>query len=301
MSAKTGQFDMLSAPRQKAISYQVLPSDAVFGLTDFEETLSQPVPICAVMGDSNCALFGQGCHKKGQVKATYGTGSSIMMNIGNEVLESKHGLVTSVAWSLGGQVDYVLEGNVNHSGSVITWMKDQAHWIDGPEETEKLAREANPADKTVLIPAFSGVGAPYWHSNAHALIAGMCLSTGKPELVKAGLESIAYQITDILRAMQVDSGLIMQELRVDGGATENKYLMQFQSDLANVPVRIAFAEQLSGIGACYAAGIAGGVWKRETLFTEYTGKEFLPAANDAWRAAKLQAWEKAVQASAFIS
>jgi glycerol kinase len=276
---------------------KVLPSDAYFGDTDFGGVLPKEIPIRAAMGDSNCSLFGQGCHHQGQVKATYGTGSSIMMNIGGNPLTSRHGLVTSVAWSIGGQVNYVLEGNVNHSGSVITWMKEKAEWIELASETSELAITANPMDETIVVPAFTGLGAPYWSDNAHALITGISLSTGRAELVKAGLESIAYQITDVLSAMQEDTGIPFQELLVDGGATSNDYLMCFQSNLANVPVQVAFVAELSGIGAAYAAGIAAGLWKRETLFTKKISKEYLPTVPEAWRKCRLRRWTEAVKLS----
>ena len=276
---------------------EVMPSDSRFGETDFEGALPKPVPIHAVMGDSNCALFGQGCHEKGTVKATYGTGSSIMMNVGHNPLESRHGLATSVAWGMDGHVDYVLEGNVNHSGSVVTWMKEKAGWIGSPQETSALAEKANLEDETILVPAFTGLGAPYWQSDARAIIVGLSLSTGRAELVKAGLESIAYQITDVLAAMREDADLAVRELRVDGGATGNEYLMRFQSNLADVPVRAAFAAELSGIGAAYAAGIAVGVWKRETLFTGRAGREYLPTASKPWRERRLKRWAEAVTLS----
>lgn len=276
---------------------KVMPSDAYFGETDFEGILPKPIPIRAVMGDSNCALFGQGCLHKGQVKSTYGTGSSIMMNIGRKALFSQHGLVTSIAWNLDGRVNYVLEGNVNHSGSIVTWMKDKAEWIQCASETSDLAKTASPLDETIIVPAFTGLGAPYWKDNACALITGISLATGRAELVKAGLESIAYQITDVLSAMQEDTGYPIKELRVDGGATRDEYLMRFQSNYANVPVRVAFAAELSGIGVAYAAGIAAGVWSRETLFTNHAKREYLPTETESWRKNKQLKWSRAVRLS----
>ncbi len=276
---------------------EVCPSDALFGKTDFEGFFVAPVPVHAVMGDSNCALFGQGCREAGQVKATYGTGSSVMMNTGPAARQSTKGLATSIAWGMNGEIAYVLEGNVNHSGSVITWLKDRAGLIEDPGETQRLAESANQDDQTVLVPAFTGLGAPHWDSGAKALIAGMSFSTGKAELVKAGLESIAYQIEDVLGAMQGDTGIPVTELRVDGGATKNGYLMQFQSDLSGVPVRRALAGELSGIGAAYAAGLAQGLYSEETLSVGIESRLYAPRRDETWRAGKKRLWRDAIRLS----
>ena len=184
-----------------------------------EGLFSEPVPICGVLGDSHAALFGQGCLKPGMIKATYGTGSSLMMNIGDKPIKSSHGVVTSLAWGRGGKVDYVLEGNLNYTGAVITWLKDDLKLISSAKETEGLAGEANPADRTYLVPAFTGLGAPYWDEKATASISGITRTTGKAEVVKAALDCIAYQITDLVRAMEQDTGMRIEELRVDGGPT----------------------------------------------------------------------------------
>lgn len=205
---------------------EITPSDGEYGLTDFEGFLERPIPIRAVMGDSHGALFGQGCHRPGMLKATYGTGSSVMMNIGQKPILSEK-VVSSVGWFAEGKVQYVLEGNINYTGAVITWLKEELGLISSPEETEKLAGKANPEDKTYLVPAFSGLSAPYWDSNARAIISGMSRTTGKAEIVKAALESIAYQIADVVQAMESVSQIKIAELRVDGGPTRNTYLMQF--------------------------------------------------------------------------
>ncbi len=211
---------------------EVVDSDSNFGETDFEGLFRKPIPIHGVLGDSHGSLFGQGCLKSGMIKSTYGTGSSIMMNIGEKPVLSTHGVVTSLAWSMGGKVNYVLEGNLNYTGATITWLKDDLKLIDSPAETEKLAEEAVSDDSLYLIPAFSGLGAPYWDSHASAAIVGMTRTTGKAEVVRASVECIAYQITDIVKAMSEDAGVTVSELRVDGGPTRNAYLMQFQSDIA---------------------------------------------------------------------
>ena len=254
---------------------QVCDSDSEFGKTDFEGVLPKKVPIHGVLGDSHGSLFGQGCLKPGMTKSTYGTGSSIMMNIGEKPVLSTHGVVTSLAWSMGGKVNYVLEGNLNYTGAVITWLKDDLKLIESPGETGTLAREAIQDDELYLIPAFSGLGAPYWDSRATAAIVGMTRTTGKAEVVRAGLECIAYQITDIVKAMCEDAGVRLGELRVDGGPTKNEYLMQFQSDIADVAVQVPDSEELSGIGPAYAAGLALGVWD-ESVFGRLNRVKYAP-------------------------
>ncbi len=184
---------------------EVVDSDSDFGETDVEGLFPKPIPIHGVLGDSHGSLFGQGCLKSGMIKSTYGTGSSIMMNIGEKPVLSTHGVVTSLAWSMGGKVSYVLEGNLSYTGATITWLKDDLKIIESPAETEKLARQAAANDSLYLVPAFSGLGAPYWDSCAAAAIVGMTRTTGKAEVVRAGVECIAYQITDIIKAMSEDA------------------------------------------------------------------------------------------------
>ena len=245
---------------------RVCDSDAVYGTTTMEGLFSEPVPICGVLGDSHAALFGQGCLKPGMIKATYGTGSSLMMNIGDKPIQSSHGVVTSLAWGRGGKVDYVLEGNLNYTGAVITWLKDDLKLISSAKETEGLAREANPADRTYLVPAFTGLA----------------------------LDCIAYQITDLVRAMEQDTGMRIEELRVDGGPTRNGYLMQFQSDITNKRVNIPDAEELSGIGAAYMAGISAGVYDLEKLAGNMKRSVYEPKMDDEIREKKYAGWKKAV-------
>lgn len=273
---------------------EVTASDGAYGATDFEGFLEQPIPIRGVLGDSHGALFGQGCHKKGMIKTTYGTGSSIMMNIGEAPVFSEK-VVTSLAWFMEEKPVYVLEGNINYTGAVITWLKDDLKLVSSPQETQALAEEANKEDTTYLVPAFSGLSAPYWDSEAKACIYGMTRRTGRPELVKAGLESIAYQITDVVKAMEEESGIGIQELRVDGGPTKNTYLMQFQSDLAGIPVRVPSAEELSGIGAAYTAGIGAGIYDREKLFAGIERSTFVPQMAEGERERKYAGWREAVE------
>lgn len=273
---------------------EVCDSNAQFGETNFEGYLDTPIPICAVLGDSHGALFGQGCLQKGMIKCTYGTGSSIMMNIGDSPVFSKHGVVTSLAWGINGKVNYVLEGNINYTGAVINWLIKDLQLIDSPAETQALARVANPADKTYLVPAFTGLGAPYWDSEAKANISGISRTTGRAELVKAALCSIAYQITDVLEAMKKDAGIEIKELRADGGPTRNDYLMQFQSDIGDMKVRVPKAEELSGIGAAYMAGLHLQIFD-ESVFLKIEGKDFTPKMERFVREEQYNGWREAVK------
>lgn len=272
---------------------EVTDSDGEFGVTDFDGYLDMPIPIRGVLGDSHGALFGQGCIEKGMIKTTYGTGSSIMMNIGKNPVFSKR-VVTSLAWKLDGEVNYVLEGNINYTGAVITWLKDDLELISSPAETEALALSANPNDRTYLVPAFTGLGAPYWDSEATGVISGVTRTTKRAEVVRAGLDCIAYQITDVIEAMSEESGIQIGELRVDGGPTRNKYLMQFQSDMAHVTVQVPSAEELSGIGAAYAAGIAAGIYTKEEVFAKMSRTKFQPKMDKELRDEKYNGWKKAV-------
>lgn len=246
---------------------EVRDSNACFGYTDCEGLFAGPVPIHAVMGDSQAALFGQNCRSDGMVKVTYGTGSSIMMNIGHKPVLSRNGLVTSLAWGIDGKQKYVLEGNLNYTGAVISWLKDDVKIIQDAAETEALAKAANQNDNLYLVPAFSGLGAPYWDSDARAAFMGMDRTTGRAELVRAALESIAYQITDVVSAMERDSQKQIGILKVDGGPTRNRYLMQFQSDITGCEVSVSDIEELSGTGAAFMAGMKLGIWDEEVFST----------------------------------
>lgn len=272
---------------------EVCDSNANYGETDFEGLLPNPIPIHGVLGDSHGSLFGQGCLKPGMMKATYGTGSSIAMNIGETPVLSTHGVVTSLAWSMSGKINYELEGNLNYTGAVITWLKDDLKLIQSPGETSTLAEEAFSNDQVYLIPAFSGLGAPYWDGRATAAIVGMTRATGKAEVVRAGVECIAYQITDIVKAMAEDAGVDVRELRVDGGPTKNTYLMQFQSDISGLTVQIPDSEELSAIGPAYAAGMALGVWGDE-IFDKLHRTKYTPKMKPEIREKKYAGWKEAV-------
>ena len=274
---------------------RVCDSNSLFGMTDLDGYLDHEIPIHGAAGDSHAALFGQGCHTAGMIKTTYGTGSSIMMNTGTECVSSSHGLVTSLAWGLDNQVNYVLEGNINYTGAVLTWLKDELQLIADPAESGDLAKAANPMDQTVLIPAFSGLSAPYWSDNAKAMIYGMTRTTGKNEIVRAALESIALQIQAVLDAMEKDSSMCIRELRVDGGPTRNSYLMQLQSDLSKLDVAVARTEELSALGAAYMAGIGAGILEKSKIFSEESRMTYRPQMTEKEREEKLENWDQAVR------
>lgn len=273
---------------------EVTDSDVIFGYTDIDGILPTKIPVCGVMGDSHAALFGQGCLEPGMAKATYGTGSSIMMNIGETPIESRNGLVTSLAWKVGGKVNYCMEGNLNYTGAVIRWLEKDLGLVSSAAETQQLAESAHPDDTTYLVPAFTGLGAPYWNNDAKALICGMSRLTGKAELVKAGLDCIAYQIADIVKAMEQDTGKKLTQLRADGGPTRNGYLMQLQSDLLDADVLIPSSEELSGIGAAYLAGLTMGVY-HEKVFSALERIAHAPTMEKKVRDQKYSGWQNAVR------
>jgi len=268
---------------------EITDSNGFFGETDFEGWLDHPIPIHSVLGDSHGALFGQGCIRPGMVKATYGTGSSVMMNIGGYPIASKKGLISTIAWSMDGKVTYALEGNINYTGAVITWLKDNLCLIKSPNETSDMAKKANPEDNCYLIPAFTGLGSPWWDSEARAQITNMSRTTGKNEIIRAALDCTAYQIADVIRAMEEDAGIQIHGLYTDGGATKNNYLMNFQSGILGMDVFVSDSEELSGIGAAYAAGIGTGLYKNDladqnhhTLYSMNMGKEKQKMLLEGW-------------------
>ena len=273
---------------------EVCASDSCYGYTDLGGFFEKPIPIHGVLGDSHAALFGQDCTRSGMTKATYGTGSSVMMNVGEKPVFSPNGVVSSIAWKMGATVEYVLEGNINYTGAVISWLKDNVKLISSAKETQALAENANPLDKTYLVPAFTGLGTPYWNDTCTGVITGITRTTGKNEIVRAALDCIAYQIADIVRIMGQDSGLPLAELRVDGGPTGNCYLMQFQSDILGIPVRVAAIEELSGMGAAFAAGLGMGVFEKEKIYGSTARKIYTPAADAAVVEEKLAGWKKAI-------
>jgi len=270
---------------------EIVDSNSCFGYTDFDGVFGQKIPIHGVLADSQAALFGQHCVDFAAVKATYGTGSSIMMNIGDQAIRSTNGLMTSIAWRFHGQTNYVLEGNVNYSGAVVKWLKEDLGLIEQASETSDLAEAANPADQTYLIPAFSGLGAPYWDDKAQAVIWGMTRTTRKPELVRAALNSIAFQINDVVQQMLADIGCHEAVLKVDGGVTNNDYLMQFQSDITAAKLLLPNVEELSAFGAVSVAALELGLYTEATIKQAITYVAYQPKMSAETRQQQVAGWQ----------
>ncbi|MGN0070588.1 MAG: FGGY family carbohydrate kinase [Atopobiaceae bacterium] len=298
LNLETGQWDeellgLFGIPREALP--EVMASDALFGVSDFNGALASPIPLHAMLGDSQAALAAQDCLEPGQVKATYGTGSSVMLMAGDAPKRSTHGLVTSIAWNLQGRLSYVLEGNLNYTGAVVTWLKDRVHMIEDPDELEGLIRKANPNDKCYFVPAFTGLGAPWWDSAATGMLTGITTLTGRAEIAKACAECIPYQIGDVLSALRADTGLALKELRADGGVTKNAYLMQFQADIADTSVEVSKLAELSAAGAAFAAGRACGLWETNTIHERYGHETYAPDMAEETRQKKLQGWQAALR------
>ena len=272
----------------------IVDSDAIFGHTTLGGLLANPIPLCGVLGDSQGALYAQGCMTEGMVKATYGTGSSIMMNIGPKPTVSKN-LVTSIAWATDGVPTYVLEGNINYTGATITWLVEDLKLLTSPKEAGKLASLANDSQGLYLVPAFSGLGAPYWDGQARASISGMSRTTGSNELIRAAEESIAYQIADILFLMKKESGYPIDRVQVDGGPTNDTFLMQFQADIVRATVGVASLEELSGQGPAILAGKKLGFFSSEIKFQGRVKAEYLPLLPAEKAESKYKGWLKAVK------
>lgn len=278
---------------------EVKDSTDIFGYTNIGSLLPQDTPIAGVMGDSHAALFGQNCFEPGMIKTTYGTGSSIMMNIGDRPLTSEKGLVTSIAWGMNHRVEYVFEGNINCTGATIKWLVDDLELLTSSQEAGQLASAVNDTGGVYLVPAFVGLGAPYWDSEARASITGITRGTKRVHLVRAAEESIAYQIKDVIDLMRDESGLAIQELRVDGGPTKDDFLMQFQADMLDVAVVRNKIEELSALGSAYMAGLAVGVWRDKGEIRELRIQDavFYSQINPDLREKLYQGWKEAVRRS----
>lgn len=240
---------------------EVKYSDQIFGETDPSVVFDHSVPISGLLGDSHAALFGQNCFEPGMAKATYGTGSSIMMNIGNTPIAAPEGLVTSIGFGRAGKIDYVLEGNIHCTGDTISWLIHDAELITNVTESETLAQSVADNNHVYFVPSFVGLGAPYWDNQARACISGMARNTKKAHIVRAALESIAYQVKDLIGLMVKNANVPFREMRVDGGPTRNNFLMQFQSDILCEEVVRSNIEEVSAMGSAFLAGLACGFWK----------------------------------------
>ena len=277
---------------------RVLPSSQVYGETD-PAFFGGPIPIASAAGDQQAALFGQTCFDPGQAKNTYGTGCFLLMNTGEKPVFSQNGLVTTVAWGLNGRVNYALEGSIFVAGAAIQWLRDEMHLIDTAEDSEYHAGKVKDTAGCYVVPAFTGLGAPYWDQYARGAIVGLTRGVGKNHIIRATLESIAYQVGDVLEAMRSDSGIALDSLKVDGGASANNVLMQLQADIIDAPVRRPACVETTALGAAYLAGLAVGFWSgtedlRRIWAVERT---FTPSISAARRDEKLRGWRRAVERS----
>jgi glycerol kinase len=244
----------------KSMLPEVKFSNDIFGKTSAEELFKESIPISGIIGDSQGALFGQQCFEIGMAKATYGTGSSVLMNVGEKYVESKNGLVTAIAWGINGKVEYALEGIIHCSGDTLKWVKDKLGLYNSVSDIEPMTNSIKDNEGVYIVPAFTGLGIPYWDTYARAAIVGMSRDSNKNHVVRAAVESIAYQVRDAAAVIQSESGIELKELRVDGGPTDNKFLMQFQADMLQTNVAKAAIAELSSMGSVYLAGIGIGIW-----------------------------------------
>lgn len=287
---------VLKIPQQ--ILPEVKPSSHVYGYTD-SKLFGREVPIAGAGGDQQCALFGQTCFERGEVKNTYGTGGFMLMNTGTAPVNSHNGLVTTIAWGVDDKVEYALEGSIFVAGAAVQWLRDELGLIRDAAESEVLAKSVPDANGCYVVPAFVGLGAPYWDQYARGAIVGLTRGVNRNHIVHATLESIAYQVNDVLMAMQEDSGMPITSLRVDGGACDNDFLMQFQADILNTSVVRPYCIETTAMGAAYLAGLAVGYWrsKEEILANHVIAAEFKPQMGQAKRESLLQGWHNAVKAA----
>ncbi|MBX6353434.1 MAG: glycerol kinase GlpK [Thermoflavifilum sp.] len=283
----------------RAMLPEVRPSSAVYGETDPAQFFGEAVPVAGMAGDQQAALFGQACFRAGMAKNTYGTGCFMLMQTGERPVKSRHGLLTTIAWSVGGKVEYALEGSIFVAGSAVQWLRDGLQILRTAAESEVYATRVASTDGVYVVPAFVGLGAPYWDSEARGAIFGLTRGTRREHLVRATLESLAYQTRDVLAAMEADAGIRLQTLRVDGGATANDFLMQFQADILGVRVERPRVLETTALGAAYLAGLATGFWRDKAEIEQHWQRDqmFAPAMDDAQRDALYNGWQKAVHAT----
>lgn len=283
----------------KSLLPEVRPSSEVYGHT-IPSIIGASVPVAGMAGDQQSALFGQNCFSPGEAKNTYGTGCFLLMNTGTDICMSKNGLVTTIAWGLDGKVEYALEGSIFVGGSAIQWLRDGLRLVDSAPDSEWVAKKVPDAGGVYMVPAFVGLGAPYWDMNARGMIIGITRGTKKAHLVRATLDSLAYQTRDVLGAMEADSGNRLATLKVDGGAVANNLLMQFQADLLGVPVDRPQITETTALGAAYLAGLATGVWasKEELKKSWQLDTRFTPALDKKAADKLYKGWRKAVKHAA---
>ncbi|WP_332238986.1 glycerol kinase GlpK [Sporolactobacillus sp. KGMB 08714] len=290
-------LDMLGVP--KKMLPEVHASSEVYGKTIPYHFFGAEVPIAGIAGDQQSALFGQACYDEGMVKNTYGTGCFMLMNTGEHAVRSKNGLLTTIAWGLNGKITYALEGSIFVAGSAIQWLRDGLRMIKTSPESEEYAVRVKSSEGVYLVPAFVGLGTPYWDSDARGAVFGLTRGTTKEHFIRATLESLAYQTKDVVNAMEEDSGIKLKTLRADGGASLNNFLMQFQSDILGVPVERPTNSETTALGAAYLAGLAVGIWKDRSEIAKIwrLGKNFHVQMSVEKRAALYSGWKKAVEAT----
>lgn len=290
-------LDILTVP--KSMLPEVKQSSEVYANTVDYHFFGKEVPIAGIAGDQQAALFGQACFEEGMVKNTYGTGGFLLMNTGEKGVQSKNGLLTTLAWGVDGKVEYALEGSIFVSGSAIQWLRDGLGLINSSPESEDLAKKVDSTDGVYVVPAFVGLGTPYWDSEARGAVFGLTRGTTKEHFVRATLESLAYQSKDLVDAMAADSGIDVKSLRVDGGAVKNNFLMQFQSDLLGVQVDRPVINETTALGAAYLAGLAVGYWKdKEEIAKQWKiERTFTSDLSDEKRDQLYSGWKKAVAAT----
>ncbi|TMW70404.1 glycerol kinase GlpK [Alteribacter natronophilus] len=288
---------MLDVP--KAMLPEVKPSSEVYSTTVDYHFFGEEVAIAGAAGDQQAALFGQACFEKGMAKNTYGTGCFMLMNTGEKAVTSEHGLLTTIAWGIDGKVEYALEGSIFVAGSAIQWLRDGLRMIKKASETEQYAEKVESTDGVYVVPAFVGLGTPYWDSDVRGAIFGLTRGTEKEHLIRATLESLAFQTKDVMEAMESDAGIPVKQMRVDGGVVANDFLMQFQSDLLDKPVERPVIQETTALGAAYLAGLATGFWSDRTEISRQwdVDRRFEPEMDEKTRDGCYRGWKKAVEAA----
>jgi glycerol kinase len=278
---------------------EVKSSSEVYAYTTESHFFGASVPIAGAAGDQHAALFGQACFEQGMVKNTYGTGCFMLMNTGSKPIPSKHGLLTTIAWGMNGKVQYALEGSIFVAGSAIQWLRDGLHLIEHAGESESYAKRVDSTDGVYVVPAFVGLGTPYWDSDVRGAVFGLTRGSSREHLIRATLESLAYQTLDVLTAMEEDSGIELKKLRVDGGAVRNSFLMQFQSDMLGASVERPVIDETTALGAAYLAGLAVGYWQsqQEIAAKWQMERTFEPKMEADKRSELYNGWKKAVRAA----
>ncbi|MNW39482.1 Glycerol kinase [compost metagenome] len=290
-------LQLLEVP--KVMLPEVRSSSEVYGTTIPYHFFGEEVPIAGVAGDQQAALFGQTCFEPGMVKSTYGTGCFMLMNTGEKPVASQHGLITSIAWGINGKVEYALEGSIFVAGSAIQWLRDGLRMFRDAKDSEAYASRVASTEGVYVVPAFVGLGSPYWDSEVRGAVFGLTRGTSKEHFIRATIESLAYQTKDILGAMESDSGFEVKKMRVDGGAVSNEFLMKFQSDILNIPVERPVIRETTALGAAFLAGLAVGYWndRDELCRTWSLEHSFEPAMKTEYRDALYNGWKKAVHAA----